>query len=79
MRGARPPIGLERIRRAVEVVGGVDGTLDLLARSIERPLARVEPSEVLLQLVLVVEVLRKTEAVAKGAVDDASRAAIARL
>jgi hypothetical protein len=70
---------LERIRRAVEVVGGVDGTLDLLSGSIERLLARAEPSEVLVQLVLVVEVLGKAEAVAEGAVDDASGSSIARL
>jgi hypothetical protein len=69
---------LERIRGAVEVVGGVDGALNLLARSIERPLACVEPSEVLLQLVLVIEVLGETEAVAKAAIDDASGSSIAR-
>jgi hypothetical protein len=69
----------EGIRGAVEVVGSVDGTLDLLAGSVERPLARVEPSDVLVQLVLVVEVLGKTEAVAEGAVDDASGPSIARL
>jgi len=70
---------LERIRRAVEVVRGVDRTFDLLSSAIERLLARAEPSEVLVQLMLVVEVLRKTEAVAKGAIDDASGTSIARL
>jgi hypothetical protein len=70
---------LERIRRPVEVVGGVHRTLDLLSGSVERLLARAEPSEVLVQLVLVVEVLGKTEAVAEGAVDDASGPSIARL
>jgi hypothetical protein len=70
---------LEGIRCAVEVVGGVDGAFDLLSGSVERLLARVEPSDVLLQLVFVVEVLGKTEAVAEGAVDDASGPSIARL
>jgi hypothetical protein len=69
----------EGIRGAVEVVGGVDGTLDLLASAIERPLARVEPSDVLVQLVLVVEVLGETEPVAEGAVNNASGPSIARL
>jgi hypothetical protein len=69
----------ERIGGAVEVVGSVDGPLDLLARAIERPLARVEPSEVLVQLVLVVEVLGETEPVAEGAINNASGPPIARL
>jgi hypothetical protein len=70
---------LEGIRCAVEVVGGVYGAFDLLPGSVERLLARVEPSDVLLQLVLVVEMLGETEAVAEGAVDHASWPSIARL
>jgi hypothetical protein len=69
----------EGIRGTVEVVGGVDGTIDLLAGAIERPLARVEPSDVLVQLVLVVEMLGKTEPVAEGAINNAPGPPIARL
>jgi hypothetical protein len=68
---------LEGIRRPVEVVGRVQRTLDLLSSSIERLLARGEPSEVLVQLVLVIEVLGKAETVAEGAVDNTSGPSIA--
>jgi hypothetical protein len=69
----------EGIGCAVEVVGGVDGTLDLLTGSIEQPLARVEPGDVLVQLMLVVEMLGSAEPVAEGAINDASWPSIARL
>jgi hypothetical protein len=78
-RGRSGEDALERVRRPVEVVGRVDGALDLLSSSIERLLARAEPSEVLVQLVLVVEVLGKTEAVAEGAINDATGSSIGSL
>ena len=67
------------IRGAVEVIGGVDWTLHLLPTSVEHPLARAEPNEALVQLVLVVKVLRKTIAVTERAVDGASGPPIGRL
>src|SRR5450432_3954258 len=62
----------DRIRGAVEVIRGVDRPLDLLPGTVEHPPAGVEPDEVLVELVLVVEVLRKTEAVAERAIDNAA-------
>jgi hypothetical protein len=50
----------DRIRGAVEVVRGIDGPLDLLPGTVEYPPAGVEPDEVLVELVLVVEMLRKS-------------------
>ena len=67
-----------RIRGAVEVVGGVDGTLHALAGPVEDLPARVEPDDVLVGLVFVVEVLGKAKAVAERAVDDAAGPSVGR-
>src|ERR1700733_4151886 len=69
----------DRIRSAVQVVGSVERALHPLPRSAEALLARVETNEVLGDLVLVVQMLRKAKAVAERAIDHVTGAAVGRL
>src|SRR6185312_6731774 len=66
----------DRIRAAVEVVRGVDGALGPLPGPVENLLGGVESSEVMSQLVFVVDVRRKAKPVAKPAIDDVPGAPI---
>src|ERR1022692_3945546 len=78
----RPPINRsssDGIRGAVEVIRGVDRAFDLLPGTVEHPPAGVEPDEVLVELVLIVEMLRQTKPVAERAIDDASGPSVGRL
>ena len=64
---------------AVEVVRGVDRALDALLSSVEHLLAGVEPDEVGVDLVILVQMCRQAESVAERAVDDAVGPPVRRL
>ena len=67
------------IGRAVEVVRGVDRTLNALLSTVKHLLAGVEPRVVGVELVFLVQMRREAESVAESAIYDAVGPSVRRL